>query len=191
VFSAALAGALGAYYWKPVQSGLDGETDSQIVARLAGLPPERILLEAWRLRTPVSPHIAAERDGVMIAPEELNPPEGLRPLVIETAGGVLTPLTIHMPTADVIARWRLPVVIVARTALGTINHTLLTIEALRRRNAPVHGVAFVGEENQATQETIARMGDVAILGRLPPLAPLTRETLRAAFAAAFAREDFS
>ena len=102
----------------------------------------------------------------------------------------MTPLTIEAPTIDVLARWGFPTVIVARTALGTINHSLLTIEALRRRNIPMLGVAFVGEANEETQNAIARMGDVKMLGRLPPLAPLTRETLRDAFAASFAIGDF-
>ncbi len=191
VFAAALAGALGAAYWKPVQAGLDGETNSQIVARLAGLEPERILPEAFRLRTPASPHLAARLDGVEIIPETLDPPRAPRPLVIETAGGVMTPLTLQKTNADLLARWRLPVVVVARTRLGTINHSLLTLEALRRRDAPVLGVAFIGEENAEAQSAIAQMGETRMLGRLPQLAPLTRETLAAAFAAAFNPRDFS
>ncbi len=79
----------------------------------------------------------------------------------------------------------------ARTSLGTINHSLLTIEALRRRDIPIHGVAFIGEEQKAAQETIARIGGVRALGRLPRLDPLTRETLRDAFAAAFSLSDFT
>jgi dethiobiotin synthetase len=185
VIAAALADALGAFYWKPVQAGLDGETDSRTVARLAGLPPHRILPEAWRLAMPASPHIAARREGVEIDPQRLTPPDCEGPLIVETAGGVMTPLTDRVATIDVLARWGFPVVLVARTALGTINHSLLTIEALRRRGVPLVGVAFVGEADAAAQETIARMGGTRALGRLPPLAPLTRETLRAAFAARF------
>ena len=190
VFSAALAGALHAAYWKPVQAGLDSETDSQIVARVAGLEPERILPEAFRLRTPASPHLAARIDGRAIDPARLDPPPTPRPLVIETAGGVMTPLTLQTTNADLLARWRLPVILVARTALGTINHSLLTLEALRRRGAPVLGVAFMGEEDAEAQSAIAQMGDARILGRLPQLSPLTRESLAAAFAAAFDRRDF-
>jgi dethiobiotin synthetase len=190
VFAAALADALSAAYWKPVQAGLDGETDSQVVARLAGLQPERILPEAFRLRTPASPHLAASLDGLAIDPDRLDPPQKPRPLVIETAGGVMTPLTLETTNADLLARWRLPVVVVARTRLGTINQSLLTLEALRRRGAPVLGVAFIGEEDANAQSAIAKMGDARILGRLPQLSPLTRETLAAAFAAAFDRRDF-
>jgi dethiobiotin synthetase len=190
VFAAALAGALDGFYWKPVQSGLEGETDSQCVARLSGLAPARILPEAWRLRTAASPHYAAQLDCVTIDPTRLHPPTCSGPLVIETAGGVMTPLTIETPTIDVLTRWGFPVVLVARTTLGTINHSLLTIEALSRRNIPLLGVAFVGEANEDTQKTISQMGGVNMLGRLSSLPDLTRETLREGFSAAFAVKDF-
>lgn len=191
VFSAALADALGAFYWKPVQSGLDGETDSQTVARLGRLPPHRIFPEAWRLRTPASPHLAARLDGVEIDPAQLVFPDCEGPLVIETAGGLMTPLTSQVPTIDLLARWRAPVILVSRTALGAISHSLLSIEALKRRDIALLGVAFVGEENEDSQATIAAMGKTRSLGRLPPLSPLTHETLRAAFSAHFDVSNFS
>lgn len=190
IFSAALAGAIDAFYWKPVQAGLDGETDAQTVARLSGLAPAKILPEAWRLKTPASPHIAARVDGVAIDPLALTPPLCAGPLVIETAGGVMTPLAIDTPTIEILARWRLPTIMVARTSLGTINHSLLTIEALRRRSVSVRGVAFMGEEAREVQDTIVRQGAVPMLGRLPHLAPLSRDVLRGAFAAAFSLSDF-
>lgn len=190
IFSAALAGALGASYWKPVQSGLDGETDTQTVARLSGLPPHRLFPEAWRLRTPASPHLSAHIDGVEIDPARLVPPECDGPLIIETAGGVMTPLTLSTPTIDVLARWRFPAILVARTTLGTINHSLLTIEALRRREIPIVGVAFVGDADEDSQATIAAMGRTRALGRLPFVTPLAAQTLGAAFAASFDLGDF-
>jgi dethiobiotin synthetase len=191
IVSAALVDALGANYWKPVQAGLDEETDSHCVARLSGAAPSRIIAEAYRLRTPVSPHYAARLDGVAIDVAALTPPESDAPLIIETAGGVLTPLTETKLTADVLARWGVPVLLVGRTSLGAINHALLSIEALRRRNAPLHGMIFCGDENVETQATIAAIGDVRALGRLPHLEPLSRETLRAAFARGFKLSDFS
>lgn len=191
VFAAALADALGADYWKPVQSGLEDETDSQTVVRLAGLTPDRILPEVWSLPLPASPHIAARAAGVEIDVAKLTPPQDVSPLVIETAGGVMVPLTDHFLSIDLLARWRLPVIVVARTALGAINHSLLTLEALRRRDIVVQGVAFVGDEDAPAQQTIATMGGVRQLGRLPRLDPLNRETLRAAFAANFSAQDFT
>ena len=189
VFAAALADALNARYWKPVQSGLHDETDSEVVARLGGLPAEQILSETYRLVTPASPHLAARLDGVEIDPFLLSPPAVPGPLIIEAAGGLLVPLTEKTVFADVFAWWNIPVILCARTSLGTINHTLLSIEALRRRSIPLCGVAFVGAENSDTQATIAAIGKVRILGRLPLLASLTLDNLRRAFSEAFDMES--
>ncbi|KPF84964.1 dethiobiotin synthase [Novosphingobium sp. AAP93] len=190
VFSAALTGALGAHYWKPVQSGLDDGADKDSVATLAGLPAERIIPEAYRLTEPLSPHRAAELDGVAIDPDVLLLPEA-RPLVVEGAGGALVPLTREVTYADVFAEWGLLTIVVARTTLGTINHSLLTIEALRARRVPIHGVAFVGEANEDNEATICEMGKVHRLGRLPVLPALTPQTLADAFAHGFNLDDFS
>ncbi|ATU95656.1 dethiobiotin synthase [Phyllobacterium zundukense] len=181
VFSAALADALGACYWKPVQSGLEGETDSETVQRLGRIPSSRIYPEAWRLKTPASPNLAARIDNVRIVPEALSPPSTQSLLVIEGAGGVLVPLTESEVFADVFARWQIPVILCARTGLGTINHTLLSLEALRHRSMPVFGVVFIGDEQADTQSIIAKLGNVDCLGRLPLLDPLTPDTLAQAF----------
>jgi dethiobiotin synthetase len=190
VFSAALAAALDGFYWKPVQSGLDEETDSQVVCRLSRLPPGRILPETYKLKTAVSPHLAARLDDVEIVPETLTPPVTDAPLVIEGAGGLLVPLTEEQVFADVFARWRIPVILCARTGLGTINHTLLSLEALRRRSIPVFGIAFIGEEVTETQRIIAAMGSVQVLGRLPSLDALTPERLQHAFRDHFPLSSF-
>jgi dethiobiotin synthetase len=113
-----------------------------------------------------------------------------RPLVVEGAGGLLVPLTREVTYLDIIARWRAPVVLCARTALGTINHSLLSLEALRVRDVAVLGIAFIGGENQESERIIAEMGRVRRLGRLPCLASLTPEALRAGFAAHFRVSDF-
>jgi dethiobiotin synthetase len=191
VFAAGLADLLAADYWKPIQSGLVGETDSQTVARLGGLSCDRILPERYCLKTPVSPHQAAAIDGLSIDAAALDPPEtGDRRLLIEGSGGLMVPLDASTLYIDVFARWGFPVVLCARTALGTINHSLLSIEALRHRNVPLLGIAFVGEANPESEQAICEIGRVRRLGRLPRLAPLTRSTLRAAFGAAFNPADF-
>lgn len=181
VFAAALTEALAACYWKPIQSGLDEETDSETVRRLAGLPPERILPEAWRLNTPASPHLSAAIDQVTIDPGVLTPPDIDGPLVIEGAGGLLVPLTRRDTLADVFARWQIPAVLCARTGLGTINHTLLSLEAMQQRRIPVLGVAFIGDAQADTEQIIVELGRVRRLGRLPRLDPLTPATLHQAF----------
>lgn len=185
IFSAALAGATGAPYWKPIQAGLEDETDSEVVARLAGVP---ILHEAYRLKTPASPHIAAEIDGVTIDLATLTPPPG--DLIIEGAGGALVPVTRTILYADLFARWQIPVIVCARTALGTINHSLLTIEALRTRGVPIHGLAFLGDAVEDSEVIIAQISGVRRLGRVPIVDPLTPETLAEAFAANFDLTDF-
>ncbi len=190
VFAAALAGALGATYWKPVQAGLDedGASDSNIVARLGNVS---VLPEAYRLKTPCSPHQAADIDGVAIDPDALALPPVDGALVIEGAGGVLVPLSRSLVFADVFATWGCPVIIVARTSLGTINHSLLSIEALRARGIAIHGIAFVGEKNAESEDIIAELGKVRRLGRLPLVDPLDRDTLAAAFATHFDIADFT
>jgi dethiobiotin synthetase len=190
VFAAALTGALAAHYWKPVQSGLEDGADADTVARLSGVPRDHILPEAYRLTQPLSPHRAAEIDGVTIDPARLAlPPQ--RPLVVEGAGGALVPVTRGTSYADVFAWWGLPVIVVARTGLGTINHSLLTIEALRARGITLHGVAFVGDANEDNEATIAALGQVRRLGRLPMLPTLDRDRLAAAFHAAFDIANFA
>lgn len=190
IFAAALANALAASYWKPIQAGLAEATDTDVAALIGGLPPSRLLVEAYRLRTPASPHFAAERDGVDIDVGRLTPPADRRPLVIELAGGLLVPITRSVLQIDVVAGWGLPVVLVARTSLGTINHTLISLEALRSRDVEVIGTAFVGEHIVDTEETICSFGGVRRLGRLPFVEPLTAAALADAFAANFSLADF-
>jgi dethiobiotin synthetase len=185
VLAAALTDAVAGCYWKPVQSGLEGETDSETVRRLGRIAADHILPEAYRLTTPASPHLAARIDRVTIRPDSLSPPAIDAPLVIEGAGGLMVPLTDQTIFADVFARWQFPVVLCARTALGTINHTLLSLEALRARSIPVLGVAFIGDEQMDTESTVAALGQVPVLGRLPRLDPLTPDALRQAFRAHF------
>jgi dethiobiotin synthetase len=187
VFAAGLAAALGAAYWKPVQAGTEGGGDA---ARVRALGVSAVIEEAYRLATPCSPHRAAALDGIAIDPERLVLPEYDGPLVVEGAGGILVPLSQDMLFADMFARWGAPVVLVARTALGTINHSLLSIEALRARRVPILGIAFVGEGVEDSEATIARLGRIPRLGRLPWLDPLDADTLAAAFVGNFDLADF-
>ena len=189
VFAAALTAASGAAYWKPIQSGLDDGGDAATVVRL-GVPVADVLPEAYRLTTPCSPHRAAEIDGVTIDLDRLTPPTPEGRLVVEGAGGALVPVTRGTLYADLFARWGFPVVIVARTELGTINHSLLTIEALRARGVPVLGIAFNGDAYQDSEAIIARLGRVRRLGRLPRLAAPSAGTLGEAFRGAFDVEAF-
>ena len=177
VFAAGLAGALDGFYWKPVQAGTEGGTDSETAARLSGLPAERVLPETYRLTTPASPHLAARIDGVEVDPARLTLPALPGPLVVEGAGGALVPLTESLLYADLMARWQAPAIICARTGLGTINHSLMTAEALRSRGVPLAGIVFIGDPHAENERIVPRLAGVPSLGRLPVLAPLNAAAL--------------
>ena len=181
VFAAGLAGAFGAHYWKPVQAGVDPEGDKERVAALSGLPPSHILPEAYRLATPASPHLAARIDGIEITAERLALPKVDGPLVVEGAGGLMVPVSESLLMIDLFALWGLPVILCARTGLGTINHSLLSIEALRTRAIPIAGIAFIGDAHAENERIIPILGKVRGLGRLPYIDPLDAGTLKTAF----------
>lgn len=190
IFAAGLVAALDGEYWKPVQSGLDGPSDTDTVRALTGLPPERFHREAYRLVQPLAPYHSAMLEDVTIEVDRLAVPASARPLVIEGAGGLMVPLSQTFFMADLFARWGVPVVLVASTELGTINHTLLSIEAMRARDIPIAGVAFVGAENERTETFIEARGGVRRLGRLPRLPALCREALAEAFHSGFDLSEF-
>lgn len=187
IFAAGLTGALGACYWKPIQAGLAEETDSEVIARLTG---QTVLAESYRLTLPASPHLAAEAEGRVIDPKRLLIPRVSEPLVIEGAGGLMVPINRDTLFLDVFADWQLPVVLCARTQLGTINHTLLSLRALAEAKCPVLGVAFIGEAVPDVEQTICDFAKVRHLGRLPIIKNLTPDTLRSSFASAFDIENF-
>ncbi len=178
VVSALVVQGLGARYWKPIQSGLEGGGDSGRVQQLLALPPDRMLPEAYRFRAAVSPHWAAEQEGVVIDPARLALPEVEGPLVVETAGGLLVPLGRDWLQIDQIARWGLPVLLVASSGLGTLNHTLLSMEALGRRNLQVLGLVLNGPPHPDNPRTLERLAGVPVLAQLPHLARLDAGTLR-------------
>lgn len=173
VFAAGLTVALGAQYWKPVQAGVDPASDTDVATTVGA----RVLPEAYRLATPASPHLAARIDGITIDPERLTLPQVDGPLVVEGAGGVLVPLSDTLLYADIFAMWQAPVILCARTGLGTINHSLLSIEALRTRDVPVLGIVFIGEAHEENERIVPLIGKVRSLGRLPVLDTIAAESL--------------
>ena len=179
VVSAWLVAQLGACYWKPVQAGNHPETDSDIVRRLSGVPEKRILAEAYVLPEPIAPHEAAQRAGVSIDLARLVPPSCDRPLVVEGAGGLLVPLNDRAFVADLASELHLPIILVARSTLGTINHTLLSLEAIRRRGLHLAGVVVNGPETPHNRAAIERYGRVEIIAEIPWLDQLTPAKLMA------------
>lgn len=172
VVSAILAEALKASYWKPVQAGDLEMSDSMKVKLLT--KNVVVLEEAFKLTSPMSPHAAAKIDGIEL-PTSLDYPAVEGNLIIEGAGGLLVPINDAGATlADWLKDWELPVILVSKHYLGSINHTLLTIEALHYRKIPIFGIVFVGDENIETESIIAAT-KIPIIGRVPLTDYLTKE----------------
>lgn len=168
-------------YWKPIQTGIEQDDDTATVRVLGECADAEILAQGVRLPRPLSPHLAARLAGktIEIAPlVRLFETDGKTTgWVVEGAGGVLVPISdTHMMT-DLMEALALPVVVVASSELGTINHTLLTLEALRPRALRVSGVVMVGDANPENCAAIKRFGTVPVLGEMPRFAPLTSERL--------------
>lgn len=176
---AALCLAWGAAYWKPVQTGAAaGDDDTARVAHLAALPPSRVFAPGRVYRDPSSPELAAALEGGEVTVEDLLPLlPGVRPLVVEGAGGVLVPLNARQNMLDLMQRLGFPVVVVARSTLGTINHTLLTLEALRTRRVPILGVILSGPLSTPNREAIERHGGVRVLAEFDVLPQLTPQSM--------------
>ena len=162
-------------YWKPIQTGIEQDDDTAEVVRLGECRPDAVIEPGVRLQRPLSPHLAARLSGVAI---ELQPlvdtaANARRTLIVEGAGGVLVPVNERDFMVDFMSRLGLPVLIVSRSTLGTINHTLLTIEALRRRSLTIAGVVMVGPPDADNREAIEQRGGVHVVGELPIFEPLT------------------
>jgi dethiobiotin synthase len=168
---------LDASYWKPVQAGVMPETDSSVVRRLAEIEPDRILPEAYVLPEAIAPHEAARRAGIAIDMAKFVPPVSDRLLVVEGAGGLMVPLTDTAYVIDLAAELHLPLILVARSTLGTINHTLLSLEAIRRRGLPLAGVVINGPETPHNRAAIERYGQVEVIAEIPWLDVVNRSTL--------------
>ena len=183
VVSALLCAALDAYYWKPIQTGTREGTDRRTVERLAAHPRAKLLPDIYRFAPPVSPHLAAEKAGVRIELQEIRVPEiGAREnLIVEGAGGTLVPINETQLMTDLMNHLGLPVILVARTALGTINHTLLSLAALRSARVNVRGVVMVGKPNADNRKAIEHYGEIRVVGAVPPLKKLDRSSLLNAF----------
>jgi dethiobiotin synthetase len=190
--SALLCAALDRIYWKPIQTGAQEGTDRRTAMELARLPEERTLPECYIFDPPVSPHLAAEWAGTTIDLAKIRLPEGNlpAPLVAEGAGGVMVPVNQTEFMLDLMLRLNFPVVVVARSSLGTINHTVLTLRALRGAGLAVKGVVIVGPENKDNERAIQHYGCTPIIGRVPLLEVINRAALVEVFHREFDRSVF-
>jgi len=190
--SALLCAALDGVYWKPIQTGASEDIDRRTVMELAELDAERTIPECYVFNPPVSPHLAAEWAGAMIDLSTVHRPEAelSGPLIVEGAGGVMVPVNDREFMLDLMCRLALPVVVVARSALGTINHSLLTLGALERAGLTVKGVIVVGTPNRDNERAIEHYGCAPILGRVPLLEVINRAALLEVFNRDFDTDKF-
>jgi dethiobiotin synthetase len=165
IASAIVTQALEADYWKPIQAGDLDNSDSHKVKSKISNPKSQIFENSYKLNTPASPHLAAAIDGITIDLKQIKEPATTNHLVIEGAGGILVPLNNQDCIIDLIQK-DYKVILVSRHYLGSINHTLLTFEALKNRNIPLAGIIFSGEENKASEEIILAKTKAKFIGRI-------------------------
>tara|TARA_B100000212_G_scaffold4833_1_gene3604 strand:- start:51 stop:707 length:657 start_codon:yes stop_codon:yes gene_type:complete len=168
---------LNCFYWKPIQSGIQGETDSEYVQRVSQISPKKILKEAYVFNEPVSPHWAAEIDNVKLIKSNLNLPNIEKNLLVETAGGLMVPLTRDFLQIDQIKIWNLPVILVCRSSLGTLNHTLLSIEALKKRKINILGLIINGKKHLDNPQTLKLFSGLPIIAEFPLIKNLSVNNL--------------
>jgi dethiobiotin synthetase len=168
-------------YWKPVQTGIEQDDDTKTVRELGACSESELLCKGVRLAGAVSPHLAAERSGNRIEIADLVSIVCSEPSatawIVEGAGGTMVPLNDSALIVDLMVALQLPVVVVSRSELGTINHTLLTLEALRTRSLDIAGVIMVGERNRSNREAIEHFGNVPVLGEMPQFSDLSADKL--------------
>jgi dethiobiotin synthase len=179
VVSAILCSGMQADYWKPVQTGTNESCDSEFLKDFS----KTIFPEAYKLREPLSPHAAARLESVDISLEKILAagPSTIRSLIVEGAGGVLVPLNEHHLMIDLIQKIELPAIIVSRSTLGTINHTLLTLEALRYRKIPIAGIVMVGPSNPQNRDALEKYGRAPVVGEVLPTEVFSKSWMRSEF----------
>lgn len=167
------------YYWKPIQTGIEEDNDTETVRKLANCADGEIFDRGFRLEKPLSPHLSARLANVKITIEKVLSfiETNERFWIVEGAGGILVPLNESEFMIDLIKALRLPVLIVARSGLGTINHTLLTLEALRNRNLELFGVIMNGEPNEENRKAIEHFGKTKVLAQMPKFEKIDFEIL--------------
>lgn len=183
LISAVLLSGFKGKYWKPVQSGIEDITDTQWIMEKTGLDKSHFLEETFRLRQPLSPHAAAEADGVYIDLDKFQIPDTDKgeTLIIEGAGGIMVPLNDKILMADLIRKCDAPVILVTGSQLGTINHALLSITYLKSTGASIFGVIMNGQKNSINRDAIEHFGKVEVIAEIENLQAINPETLKNCF----------
>ena len=183
VVSGVLVAGLKAHYWNPIQTGLIDGTDTHWIRKHTDISEDQIYPEVYSLQQPLSPHAAAALENVQIDLSAFSLPQvpTNETLIVEGAGGVLVPINEQHYMLDLISRLAIPVLLVADSQLGTINHTLLSVRQLREYNIPIGGVVMNGPKNQGNKEAIEFYGKVEVLAEIQPLEEITPVTLAQCF----------
>ncbi len=185
VISAILMAGLKGKYWKPIQSGLEETTDTQWIKEVTTLPENHFFPETYRLKQPLSPHASAAAEGIHIDLEAFQLPNTEEHLIVEGAGGIMVPLNETHLMLDLMKKLDIPVLLVARSELGTINHTLLSLEQMRRHGVEVFGVIMNGPRNPNNREAIEHFGNVSVRAEIEPLSEINRNILHHTFRQCF------
>jgi dethiobiotin synthetase len=189
--SAILMAGLNGRYWKPVQSGLEEMTDTEWIREMTGLDSDHFYPETYRLKLPLSPHASAAAENISIDLDAFQLPETDQHLIVEGAGGVMVPLNDHHFMLDLMKKLDIPVLLVTRSELGTINHTLLSLEQLRRYGIDAFGVVMNGPENPGNRDAIERFGNTQVLAEIELLSKINPQTLMKAFWDYFSNSEIS
>ncbi|MDB4323774.1 dethiobiotin synthase [Crocinitomicaceae bacterium] len=177
IVSAIVSEALEATYWKPIQAGDLVNSDSIKIKNLT--ENVTVLKEGVKLSQAMSPHAAARIDGVKLGVLDFSLPKIDGNFIVEGAGGLMVPLNSDgLMIADIIEEFKLPVIIVSRHYLGSINHTLLTVEVLKNRGVVIKGIVFVGQENRDTEEIILSTTGLKMIARIPEVNVITKEFIK-------------
>ena len=185
--SAMILAGLEGKYWKPIQSGLEEITDTEWVKEKTGLDESHFFSETYRLNKPLSPHASAEADGVHIELEKFKIPQITQgeTLIIEGAGGLMVPMNEKDLMIDLIKKCNVPALLVARSELGTINHTVLSINQMRHENINIYGVVMNGPKNSSNRDAIEAFGKVKVIAEIENIENINRKSLKEQFARHF------
>jgi dethiobiotin synthetase len=178
VVAAILTICLQGEYWKPIQCGDEEESDTTIMKKLIDTTLYPIHASAYSLKAPLSPHHAARLENISICLENIIPPQTTRPLIIESVGGIFVPLTDKILSFDLFKSWNIPWIVVSSHYLGSINHTLLTLDTLKRNNISIVGVVFNGHPNHDSESAILKFSQLPFLGRVLNESNISSQTIQ-------------
>ncbi len=178
IVSAILVEALKADYWKPIQAGNLEDSDTMTVQSLISNSTSQFYSETYRLNTPASPHYAAEIDGLQLEAHSIQLPKTSNQLIVEGAGGLFVPINDKALLIDLMQDLNIPVILVIKNYLGSINHSLSSIYALQQKDIPIKGLIFNGPSVASSEEYILQYSKLPLIAKIPELSAISKQTIR-------------